>query len=134
MKLNQKVGAFLATAAFVLTGTLNVSPVRADDAKATTTPAADPVVLISTSMGKIKVRLDSAKAPISVANFLDYVKAKHYDGTIFHRVIPQFMIQGGGMTKDLKMKPATVSRMMKAPSQWLARMLSTAPLISFLLT
>jgi cyclophilin family peptidyl-prolyl cis-trans isomerase len=104
MKLNQKVGAFLATAAFVLTGTLNVSPVRADDAKATTTPAADPVVLISTSMGKIKVRLDSAKAPISVANFLDYVKAKHYDGTIFHRVIPQFMIQGGGMTKDLNPK------------------------------
>ena len=53
------------------------------------------------------MQLDSEKAPISVKNFLAYVKAKHYDGTIFHRVIPQFMIQGGGMTADMQEKGGT---------------------------
>ena len=66
---------------------------------------ANPVVLITTSMGKIKVELDAKNAPISTANFVTYVKAKHYDGTIFHRVIPSFMIQGGGMKKDLSAQP-----------------------------
>lgn len=65
----------------------------------------NPVVVIATSMGKIKVELDAQNAPISTKNFVEYVKAKHYDGTIFHRVIPAFMIQGGGMTKDLSPKP-----------------------------
>jgi cyclophilin family peptidyl-prolyl cis-trans isomerase len=55
-----------------------------------------PVVVIETSMGTIKVELDEARAPITVKNFLDYVDAKHYDGTLFHRVIKSFMIQGGG--------------------------------------
>lgn len=67
----------------------------------------NPVVTISTSLGEIKVQLDEAKAPISVKNFLTYVKDKHYDGTIFHRVIPQFMIQGGGMTADMREKGGT---------------------------
>jgi peptidyl-prolyl cis-trans isomerase A (cyclophilin A) len=67
--------------------------------------AADSVVL-ETSYGSITIELDSAKAPVSVANFLDYVDAGFYDGTIFHRVIPDFMIQGGGFTADLKQKPA----------------------------
>lgn len=67
----------------------------------------NPIVLIKTSMGKIKVELDPDKAPISVKNFLDYVKAKHYDGTIFHRVIPNFMVQGGGMSKTLDAKGGT---------------------------
>ena len=62
-------------------------------------------VRLATSAGDIVVELDAAKAPKSVANFLEYVKAGHYDGTIFHRVIANFMIQGGGMTADMKEKP-----------------------------
>ena len=64
-----------------------------------------PVVVITTSLGDITVELDPAKAPLSVENFLAYVKAGHYDGTIFHRVIKGFMIQGGGMTPDMREKP-----------------------------
>lgn len=62
-------------------------------------------VKLATSMGDIVIALDPAKAPKTVDNFLQYVKAGHYDGTVFHRVIPNFMIQGGGMTADLKEKP-----------------------------
>ena len=64
----------------------------------------NPMVLIATSMGDIKVELDEQKAPVTVKNFLAYVNDKFYDGTIFHRVIPNFMIQGGGMDKDMKEK------------------------------
>jgi peptidyl-prolyl cis-trans isomerase B (cyclophilin B) len=66
---------------------------------------ADPVVEVSTNHGTFIIALDSAKAPKSVANFLAYVDAKHYDGTIFHRVIPTFMIQGGGFDASLEKKP-----------------------------
>lgn len=62
-------------------------------------------VKLATSAGDIVIELDAAKAPKSVANFVGYVKSGHYDGTVFHRVIPSFMIQGGGMTPDLKEKP-----------------------------
>src|SRR5262245_6211083 len=55
-----------------------------------------PVVVMETSFGTIKIELDPEKAPITVKNFLDYVDAKFYDGTVFHRVMPDFMIQGGG--------------------------------------
>lgn len=65
-----------------------------------------PKVVLKTSMGDITLELDRVKAPLTVANFLRYVESKHYDGTIFHRVIPNFMIQGGGFTADLKQKPA----------------------------
>ena len=58
--------------------------------------APNPVVVIDTSMGTIKVELYQEQAPITVKNFLRYVDDQHYDGTIFHRVIPDFMIQGGG--------------------------------------
>lgn len=68
--------------------------------------AGKPVVLLTTSMGQIKVELDPEMAPISAKNFLDYVKAGYYDGTIFHRVIPGFMIQGGGFTADMRQKKA----------------------------
>jgi peptidyl-prolyl cis-trans isomerase A (cyclophilin A) len=68
-------------------------------------PAAAQKVLLATSMGDIVVELDPAKAPKTVENFLQYVKAGHYNGTIFHRVIDGFMIQGGGMTADMKEKP-----------------------------
>ncbi|QIF06016.1 peptidyl-prolyl cis-trans isomerase [Roseimicrobium sp. ORNL1] len=62
-------------------------------------------VTIETSKGNIDLELDSAKAPITVQNFLSYVNKGHYDGTIFHRVIPKFMIQGGGFTADMNQKP-----------------------------
>jgi peptidyl-prolyl cis-trans isomerase A (cyclophilin A) len=62
-------------------------------------------VKLATSMGDIVIELDAAKAPKSVDNFVQYVKAGHYDGTIFHRVIEDFMIQGGGMKPDMKEKP-----------------------------
>ena len=62
-------------------------------------------VLLKTNQGDITLSLDSAKAPKSVVNFLQYVKSGHYDGTIFHRVINNFMIQGGGMTAGMKQKP-----------------------------
>jgi len=62
-------------------------------------------VKLDTSMGEIVIELDAAKAPKSVDNFVKYVKAGHYNGTIFHRVIPNFMIQGGGMSADMKEKP-----------------------------
>ena len=61
-------------------------------------------VKLATSAGDIIVELDLAKAPKTVENFVAYVKAGHYNGTVFHRVIPTFMIQGGGMTADLKEK------------------------------
>ena len=62
-------------------------------------------VKLATSSGDIVIELDPAKAPKSVDNFVAYVKAGHYNGTVFHRVIPSFMIQGGGMTADMKEKP-----------------------------
>src|SRR5688572_481396 len=64
-----------------------------------------PAVVLATSLGTIKIGLHQDKAPLSTANFVQYVKAKHYDGTIFHRVIPTFMIQSGGMTSDMTEKP-----------------------------
>ncbi len=64
------------------------------------------MVKLETSMGEIVLELDAEKAPKTVANFLEYVGKGHYDGTIFHRVIDGFMIQGGGMTTDMNEKPA----------------------------
>ena len=63
-------------------------------------------VLITTNMGNITVELDAEKAPKTVANFLDYVAKGHYNNTIFHRVIKDFMIQGGGFEPGMKQKPA----------------------------
>jgi cyclophilin family peptidyl-prolyl cis-trans isomerase len=81
-----------------------------------TTPAAEPAaeapaassnprVALRTSLGDIVVELDQAKAPKSTENFLQYVQDGHYSGTVFHRVIDNFMVQGGGFTADLKQKP-----------------------------
>ncbi len=67
--------------------------------------AGKPHVLLTTSKGEIEVELDEDKAPISVKNFLAYVDSGFYNGTIFHRVIPGFMIQGGGFTADMQEKP-----------------------------
>jgi cyclophilin family peptidyl-prolyl cis-trans isomerase len=69
--------------------------------------AADkPHVLLKTNMGDIVIELNQEKAPKTVKNFLSYVTSGHYNGTIFHRIIDNFMIQGGGMTKDMREKPA----------------------------
>ena len=62
-------------------------------------------VRLSTSMGDIVLQLDAEKAPRTVANFVQYVQAGHYAGTVFHRVIDGFMIQGGGMSPDMQEKP-----------------------------
>ena len=99
-----------------------VEPVKKDEMKkddkpATPSPAAQPAkpenknlpafeyVKISTNKGDIVLKLNRDKAPLSVENFLKYTDKKFFDGTIFHRVIPNFMIQGGGFTPDMKQKP-----------------------------
>src|SRR5438105_3279987 len=65
----------------------------------------DPAVEVKTNLGSFVIQLDPGKAPKSVENFLAYVDAKHYDGTIFHRVIPTFMVQGGGYDQSYEKKP-----------------------------
>jgi cyclophilin family peptidyl-prolyl cis-trans isomerase len=72
-------------------------------------PPANPVVKMTTSMGVIRIELYPDKAPVTVANFLQYVDDGFYDGTIFHRVINRFMIQGGGFTEGMKQKPTRPS-------------------------
>ena len=85
----------LALASIALAATFSVVNVQAQDA---------PKVKLATSMGDIVVQLDPAKAPKTVENFLAYVNDKHYDGTVFHRVINGFMIQGGVFTADMQPK------------------------------
>jgi cyclophilin family peptidyl-prolyl cis-trans isomerase len=80
-------------------------PEKKAEPQAKSAPAGNPVVVMETSKGTIKIELYPDKAPETVANFLRYVDDKFYDGTIFHRVIPRFMIQGGGMTPDMHEKP-----------------------------
>lgn len=69
----------------------------------------NPQVELRTTMGPIVIELEQEKAPATVANFLQYVKDGHYNGTIFHRVIPGFMIQAGGFTPDMQEKPTRAS-------------------------
>ena len=68
--------------------------------------AKNPVVTMATSMGSVRIELDAEKAPITTKNFLDYVSDGYFDGLIFHRVIPGFMIQGGGFDANMKQKGA----------------------------
>ena len=87
----------LALASIALSAIFSIaSPVQAQDA---------PKVKLTTSMGDIVVQLDPVKAPKTVENFLAYVNDKHYNGTIFHRVIDGFMVQGGGFNPDMVQKP-----------------------------
>lgn len=90
---------FLLAASLVTIATFFSLPTRAQ------TPLPNPQVVIATSHGKITVRLFRDKAPASVENFLAYVDEGFYDGTIFHRVISDFMIQGGGFLPDMTEKP-----------------------------
>ncbi|HEY1084028.1 MAG TPA: peptidylprolyl isomerase [Prosthecobacter sp.] len=97
MKLNLPL---LAAIAFTFVGLTGSTPAQE-------TPVSDtkPVkVVMETNKGTIEIELDAAKAPGTVANFVKYVKKGHYDGLIFHRVIPGFMIQGGGFTADMDQK------------------------------
>jgi peptidyl-prolyl cis-trans isomerase B (cyclophilin B) len=64
----------------------------------------NPRVLINTSCGEVTIELEATKAPITTENFLSYARSWYYDGTVFHRVIPGFMIQGGGFTPDMREK------------------------------
>jgi len=104
MKNNLKavVGMFAATlllAAF--SGSASEAEVEKEPIKETKT-----MILMKTTKGDIKLELDAEKAPNTVANFLKYVERGHYNGTIFHRVIDNFMIQGGGFTSDMNQKTA----------------------------
>jgi cyclophilin family peptidyl-prolyl cis-trans isomerase len=63
------------------------------------------MIRFETTLGDFTVELFTAEAPISAQNFLDYAEAGHFDGTVFHRVIPGFVVQGGGLTADMKQKP-----------------------------
>jgi cyclophilin family peptidyl-prolyl cis-trans isomerase len=80
-----------------LTGNSSAAPAPA--------PAKNPIVVMDTSLGPVEMEIFVDKAPITAANFLQYVDAGFYNGTIFHRVIPTFMIQGGGFTPDMTEKP-----------------------------
>ena len=94
--LNFRRNSLKALSAITLTATVFAIPGLAQ---------AQSKVQLKTSMGDIVVELNDAKAPKSAANFLQYVRDKHYDGTVFHRVIDGFMIQGGGMDANLNEKP-----------------------------
>jgi len=86
----------------IATALLAAAALTQAPATAATTPG--PVVVLETSMGNIRIALDEARAPITVKNFLAYVRSGHYEGTTFHRVIPGFMVQGGGMDVQMKEK------------------------------
>lgn len=98
----------LALASLVLAGSVASAATAPAPAAA---PAKNPRVALETSKGKIVIELDAAKAPNTTENFLSYVRSGFYDGTIFHRVIDNFMIQGGGFKADMTQKQA------KAPIQ-----------------
>lgn len=98
---------FIYVLAFALAAWSFNAQAETTAASADATPKAaveNPEVVITTSIGKITVRLNAEHAPISTENFLKYVEKKHYDGTIFHRVIKDFMVQGGGHLPDMKEK------------------------------
>lgn len=110
LKPNRRLAGMLIASSAILLG---VSGVSAQSTSAASAPAAAPAaakstapkVKIVTSMGDIVIELNPDKAPKTVENFLQYVKDKHYDGTIFHRVMDGFMIQGGGFNADMQQKP-----------------------------
>lgn len=92
-------------AALLVLALAQAAPAASPGPEPTPPPAPGPVVVLETTLGTIKIGLHKDKAPLSTDNFLKYVRAKHYDGTIFHRVMPGFMIQGGGMDTQMTEKP-----------------------------
>jgi len=108
----RRIGLATLATAFLFASSAWAADTAAPPAKPKEAPAAaaapatgkNPVVRVTTSLGSFDVELFADKAPATVRNFLAYVDAGFYDGTVFHRVIRDFMIQGGGMTKDLQQK------------------------------
>jgi cyclophilin family peptidyl-prolyl cis-trans isomerase len=101
---------------------------------AETNQAKNPVVTVATNKGNIRIELDAAKSPITTQNFLDYVNDRYYDGLIFHRVIPGFMIQGGGFDPQMKQKGTKApmaSKTKPAALPWQEPTWSIAPPPSF---
>jgi cyclophilin family peptidyl-prolyl cis-trans isomerase len=98
------LAATLAFAGAAIADEATPAAPKAEAKPAAAKPAENPRVLIKTSMGDITVELFQKEAPVTVKNFLDYVDENFYDGTIFHRVISGFMIQGGGFDKNLRQK------------------------------
>ena len=92
---NSRAAAFLSAVSLVL-ASIGVATANSGDKV---------MVEMHTSKGLITLELDAEKAPVTVANFIEYVKSGHFDGTIFHRVIPGFVIQGGGLESGMKEKP-----------------------------
>ncbi len=92
----------IAVVALALTGA--AGSIQAQEEKEAVSDSKTVNVVMETSKGTIKIELDAEKAPNTVANFVKYVEKGHYDGLIFHRVIPNFMIQGGGFTPDMNQK------------------------------
>lgn len=94
------------TALLAVSASLAFAGEPAEAAEKETAQMADTTtVVMETSLGTVEIELDAKNAPLTVANFLAYVDASFYDGTVFHRVIPNFMVQGGGFTADLVQKP-----------------------------
>jgi cyclophilin family peptidyl-prolyl cis-trans isomerase len=91
-------------ALFLLAQATAASPAPAAVPSPRPTPSG-PVVVLETSLGRIRIGLFDDLSPVSTENFLKYVRKGHYNGTLFHRVMPNFMIQGGGMTPDMNEKP-----------------------------
>lgn len=101
------LAAVLACASYARAADGVAAPAKSKEAVAASPQAApgkNPVVQVKTSLGSFDVELYADKAPATVKNFLSYAEAGFYDGTVFHRVIRDFMVQGGGMTKDLQQK------------------------------
>ena len=109
MKTIKFAAAFLMMAAFFgspdLAQTERSSVALPDQVPAQPAAAAGPRVVLETSMGRVVVELYPEKSPRTVTNFLSYVRDGHYNGTIFHRVISDLLVQGGGYTPDLEIKP-----------------------------
>ena len=87
--------------------TIGISYFTGSHAHAQGGGSAQPVVVLETTLGNITLQLDASKAPLTVANFLNYVDSGHYNGTVFHRVIPRFMVQGGGFNSDMVQQPTS---------------------------
>ncbi len=98
----RRIGAVIG--GVMLIGLVGSAMGQATPAASAGSAGTNPTVLMKTSLGDITIELDQTKAPETTKNFLAYVNDKFYDGTIFHRVIPNFMIQGGGFTRDMTQK------------------------------
>lgn len=97
--------SLFAAAVVAVSGTGAAEETNAPPAEAPPKEGSNPMVIVQTSKGDITLELYAKQAPETVRNFLQYVDDKHYDGTIFHRVISGFMVQGGGFTPDMTQKP-----------------------------